>query len=113
MEPRNLILGKTTGTVLCLVGVGAVGFGVCSQDSEQLAVTAFTSFLAGFSPKIFARKYLGNNLAMFFAKDVLVVLVYISFYVAKKRRKGKKRLSDLLFLAPLLIFVWFCDRSDI
>jgi hypothetical protein len=54
----------------------------------------------------FARKYLGNNMAIFFAKDVLVVLVYISFY-ASRRKRNKRAIFDPPFLTPLLVFVWF------
>jgi hypothetical protein len=53
----------------------------------------------------FARKYLGNNLAIFFAKDVLVVLVYLSFYAEGRNRKEKTTFRPP-FLIPLLIFLW-------
>jgi hypothetical protein len=54
----------------------------------------------------FARKYLGNNMAVFFAKDALVVLVYISFFAA--RRKGKEgELFRPPFRTGLLLLVWF------
>src|ERR1035437_981152 len=34
-----------------------------------------------------ARKYLGNSLLVFFAKDFLVGVAYISYYLAKRRRE--------------------------
>ena len=37
----------------------------------------------------FARKYLGNNTAVFFAKDILVILVYVSFFLARRKKKEK------------------------
>jgi hypothetical protein len=51
------------------------------------------------------RKYLGNNMAVFFAKDVLTIVLYISFFAARRERlvKGFKP----PFLIPLLIFIWF------
>jgi hypothetical protein len=52
------------------------------------------------------RKYLGNNMAIYFGKDILVVLVYISFYRA---RRAKKEVATFRppFIMPLLIFLWF------
>ena len=51
------------------------------------------------------RKYLGNNMAIFFAKDVLTIVLYISFFVAKRERLVKTFRPP--FLIPLLIFIWF------
>src|SRR4030095_266434 len=54
----------------------------------------------------FARKYLGNNMAIYFAKDALVVLVYISFFIARRKRREPAAFRPP-FVAPLLIFLWF------
>ncbi len=35
----------------------------------------------------FARKYLGNNMAIYFAKDVLAAVVYLSFFLAYRRKQ--------------------------
>jgi len=51
------------------------------------------------------RKYLGNNMAIFFAKDVLAIVLYISFFAA--RRKSKLKVFKLPFQVPLLVFIWF------
>jgi hypothetical protein len=51
------------------------------------------------------RKYLGNNMAVFFTKDVLTIILYISFFVAKRERLVKTFRPP--FLIPLLIFIWF------
>lgn len=53
----------------------------------------------------FARKMLGNNMAIFFAKDVLLVALYISFVTAFYRKTVEKIRPP--FLVPLLVFVWF------
>jgi hypothetical protein len=53
----------------------------------------------------FARKYLGNNMAVYFGKDVLVLVVYVSFYMAMRRHEVKTFRPP--FLVPLLIFIWF------
>jgi len=51
------------------------------------------------------RKYLGNNMAIFFAKDALTIVLYISFFAA--RRKAKLKGFKPPFLIPLLVFIWF------
>ncbi len=52
-----------------------------------------------------ARKYLGNNMAIYFGKDVLVAVVYLSYFLARRRRKVQS--FKLPFRLPLLIFLWF------
>src|SRR5260221_5952201 len=51
------------------------------------------------------RKYLGNNMAIFFTKDVLAIVLYIAFFAARRDRLVKK--FKIPFLIPLLIFIWF------
>ncbi len=50
-----------------------------------------------------ARKYLGNSLTVYFAKDFLVAVAYFSFYFAKL--KGEVDLFKPPFIIPLGIFV--------
>src|SRR5271165_4933111 len=52
----------------------------------------------------FARKFLGNNMAIYFAKDFLLLVVYISFIAAY--RKKEFALFRVPFRAALLLFVW-------
>jgi hypothetical protein len=51
------------------------------------------------------RKYLGNNMAVFFGKDCLVIVLYLSFFVARSRKKVA--LFKPPFLKFFLIFFWF------
>ena len=51
------------------------------------------------------RKYLGNNMAIFFVKDVLALVVYLSFFISK--RAGRARIFKPPFLFPLLLFLWY------
>lgn len=52
-----------------------------------------------------ARKYLGNNMAIYFAKDFLVAAVYLSFFIAYRRKDVTTFRPP--FLVPVLLFVWF------
>ncbi len=52
-----------------------------------------------------ARKYLGNSMVVYFAKDFLVGIAYISFYAAKRRREVE--ILKVPFLIPLLVFLLF------
>jgi len=53
----------------------------------------------------FARKFLGNNIAIYFAKDFLLLIVYIAFLVAY--RKKEVTVFRPPFWIPVLVFVWF------
>lgn len=62
-------------------------------------------FLAWLLFEDLVRKFLGNNMAIFFAKDVLAGVVYLSFFVAYRRKQVTSFRPP--FLIPLLLFVWF------
>ncbi len=52
-----------------------------------------------------ARKYLGNSMIVFFVKDFLIGVAYLSYYTARR-----KRLVDTFkfpVAVPLMIFFWF------
>jgi len=49
-----------------------------------------------------ARKYLGNSMTVYFAKDFLVAIAYLSFYFAMRRREVE--IFKVPFLVPLEIF---------
>ncbi len=53
----------------------------------------------------FPRKYLGNNMVIYFAKDILVFAVYVSFFLAYRRKEVTSFRPP--FLVPVLLFVWF------
>jgi hypothetical protein len=52
-----------------------------------------------------ARKFLGNNMAIYFAKDLIVAVVYISFFVGIRNKSVQIQRPP--FLVPLLLFIWF------
>jgi hypothetical protein len=53
----------------------------------------------------FFRKYLGNNMAIYFAKDVLTLILYLSFLRAQPSEKTKR--FQIPFRMPLLAFIFF------
>jgi hypothetical protein len=65
----------------------------------------FYLFLGWLLFEDFARKFLGNNMIIFFAKDFLLLTVLISFFAAT-RRKEVQTFSPP-FRVPLLILIWF------
>src|ERR1700730_16649453 len=59
----------------------------------------------------FARKFLGNNMVIYFAKDFLVLLVYLSFFSAYRRKDPDVQAFRPPFLAALLVFVWYASMQ--
>lgn len=55
----------------------------------------------------FARKFLGNNMAIYFAKDALLLIVYLSFFIALRRKSKDLKSFRPPFLGALLALVWF------
>jgi hypothetical protein len=53
----------------------------------------------------FVRKYLGNNMVIYFAKDALTAVFYLSFFVSM--RKERIRLFRPPFRVPLILMFWF------
>ena len=52
------------------------------------------------------RKYLGNNMAIYFVKDILAIILYLSFFRARLAKQIVK--FRIPFRLPLMIFFWFC-----
>src|ERR1700730_946629 len=51
------------------------------------------------------RKYAGNNMVIFFAKDVLVAITFVSFVVAVRRHSAKSFRPPFLFAMSLLFLL--------
>jgi hypothetical protein len=114
---------------VCLFGVGLllawqVGSKIVSNDERSLifGVSIFagcvvaamtlknwrTGFYLFFVWMLFEdlfRKYMGNGLALFFGKDVLVVLVYISLFANIRRRREKRFQPPFLFCLSLFFLL--------
>jgi hypothetical protein len=97
-----VISGDFTGMAyagMAVVG-GAIVIGIL--NNWRNGVYFFLSWLLF---EDFARKFLGNNMAIYFAKDFLALVVYISFLAALRRKEVVTFRPP--FLGPVLIFVWF------
>jgi hypothetical protein len=62
-------------------------------------------FLAWLLFEDLARKFLGNNMTIYFAKDALALVVLLSFWTAYRRKEVSSFRPP--FLVPLLLFFWF------
>ena len=62
-------------------------------------------FLAWILFEDFVRKYLGNNMAIYFAKDVLALLLYLSFFRAQRNNPVERFRPP--FIVPLFCFLFF------
>jgi hypothetical protein len=84
---------------MCLAGGAIV---VAILNNWRNGVYFFLSWLLF---EDFARKFLGNNMAIYFAKDFMLLVVLISFLSAFRRKEVT--IFRPPFLIPLLIFIWF------
>jgi hypothetical protein len=98
--------GRIAGEDMRSIIFAALGFAAC-----LVAVTILRNWRSGFYLFLvwllfedFARKYMGNNLALFFGKDILAGLVYISLFRAI--RQGREKSFRPPFLFFLSLFVW-------
>ena len=92
-------------TALAMIVMGFVGLAVAVRILNNWRQGLYI-FFGWLFVEDFVRKYLGNNMAIYFAKDILVVLVYISFFAARRKRR-ERRLFQPPFRTPLLLLVWF------
>jgi len=98
-----LVANDWTGLGLVVIGIVGLVFAVKILNNWRHGLYIFFGWLF---VEDFARKYLGNNMMIYFAKDILVLLVYLSFFLARRNRK-EKAIFRPSFLVPLLILVWF------
>jgi len=62
-------------------------------------------FLVWISFEDLARKYLGNSMTVYFAKDFLIGFAYMAFFIARHKRRVE--IFKFPFLVPLMVFFWF------
>lgn len=98
--------GKIVGGDLEGIVFAGLGFGACVVGFTILRNwrAGFYLFFVWLLFEDLARKYLGNNLALFFGKDILAAIVYIALLV--DIRRGREKAFRPPFLLPLAVFVW-------
>src|SRR5256886_14559795 len=93
--------------LLSLYYVGLVVLGVVALvtilKNWRAGVYCFVAWIA---VEDLIRKYLGNNMTVYFAKDFLALALYLSFFVA--RRSTLMKLYRPPVLIPFLVFFWYC-----
>ncbi len=96
-----IITGDTAGLVYFGLVFVVVAVAITILNSWERGVYLFLCWLMF---EDFFRKYLGNNMAIYFAKDVLALVVYLSLFLAWRR----KQITGFRppFLVPLLLMVW-------
>ncbi len=97
-----VIAGDLAGLALVAMAFVGCAFVIAILNDWRRGLYFFLTWLLY---EDFARKYLGNNMAIYFAKDALVLVVYLSLFMAYRRREVVAFRPP--FLVPLLLFVWF------
>jgi hypothetical protein len=99
-----IVAGDNTSLALAgMVFVGGALVVAILNDWKKGVYFLFTWLLF----EDFARKFLGNNMAVYFAKDFLLAVVYLSFFMAWRRKDKDLEIFRPPFLLPLLALVWF------
>jgi hypothetical protein len=99
-----IVQGNLTGLAyISLVVVMAV-FSVAILRNWRSGVYFFLIWLLF---EDFVRKFLSNNMAIYFAKDALLLIVYLSFFNALRRKSKDLQGFRPPFLGALLVLVWF------
>lgn len=84
----------------------ALGFAACTVAVAILRSwrTGFYLFLVWMMFEDLVRKFMGNNLILFFGKDILLGLVYISLF--REIRRGREKTFRPPFMFFLSLFFW-------
>jgi len=98
-----VLSGDFSAFAYLALGVVAVAFSVMILNDWHKGLYIFIAWILF---EDFARKFLGNNMAIYFAKDFLVLLLYASFYRARLSKKYPR--FRVPFGLALGAFFWFC-----
>jgi hypothetical protein len=93
--------GTLSNLTLSVVGLVVVAIGIAILRNWR---NGFYLFIVWLLFEDLIRKYLGNNMYIYFAKDVLAGLTYVSLYVAIRR--GRERIFRPPFLFVFSLFFW-------
>jgi hypothetical protein len=97
-----VIVGDMTGLAFVALAFIGCAFIVAMLQSWRNGLYFFLAWLLF---EDFARKFLSNNMAIYFAKDVLAAVVYLSFFLAYRRKEVTSFRPS--FLVPVLLLFWF------
>jgi hypothetical protein len=101
----GLVLANDVISLLLVAVIGVAGaFVVAILRNWRHGVYCLIAWLLF---EDFVRKYAGNNMAIYFAKDILTALVYLSFFIAYRRKDKDLVITRPPFLPALLVFIWF------
>ena len=101
-EIGNSIVSRDLGSLKYL-GLGFAGCVVAVAILRNWRI-GFYFFLVWLLFEDLVRKFLGNNMAIYFAKDALVGLVYLSLFLDVRR--GRAKIFRPPFLVFFMVFLW-------
>jgi hypothetical protein len=124
LSPRSAQAWLSAGLlVLALCSAWMIGGMISAQDDASVGYvaiaiamsviavsilnnwrTGFYIFLSWLLFEDLIRKFMGNNMAIYFAKDVLVLITYLSYFAAARR--GRAVVFRFPFLVFLIMFFW-------
>jgi hypothetical protein len=96
-EISGLVASEST-VAIAFVGLGVIMcvIGMSILNNWRSGFYIFVTWLL-FEDLI--RKFMGNNMAIYFAKDALALLTYLSFFAAVRRKKG------IVYRFPFMVFL--------
>jgi len=95
------------GTLFTLYYAGLVVLGIAALVTIlRNWRTGLYCFMAWILVEDLVRKYLGNNMIIYFAKDFAVLGLYLSFLF--ERKFTTKRLCKPRFVITFVVFFWYC-----
>lgn len=97
-----ILSGQTTNFIYGALAFGGVAITVAMLHDWRRGIYFFIGWLL---LEDLARKYLGNNMAIYFGKDILVLVAYLSVYSSCRRKDAKSFRPP--FAVPLLLLIWF------
>lgn len=108
-----LVAFKIGGYILKsdFTSLGLIGLLVAGAGTILVVINSWRKglyfFLVWLLFEDLARKFLGNNMAIYFAKDIFLLIVYLSFFAAYRRKDPDLHTFRPPFLPVLLVFFWY------
>lgn len=99
---RIIMLNDQKHIVFLLLGsgIGLIGLILISDWRRGMYF-----FLIWLTFEDLSRRYLGNSFVIYFVKDALIAIAYLTFFLSWRR--GKEQVFKPPFLIPLIVFFWF------